>query len=167
MASSTWANAGGRDPKAGSCAPGGTVIGAKVHHASCHPIVIKEGDGMCPCRGIRGATTAAANTVEEIVSKTQELLQVLVAENDVQPEDIAAVIFTATTDIDAAFPARAARTMGWRDVPLVDMQAPKIPGDLAMCIRVLILWNTNRAQNEIKWPYLHGAKVLRPDKSGK
>ena len=116
-------------------------------------------------RGIRGATTAAANTREAIVAATRELLEHLIAANDLHPADIASAYFTMTPDLDAAFPASAARTLGWNGVALLDAQAPRVTGDLAHCIRVLIHWNTDRTEQEIQHVYLREARLLRPDRA--
>ena len=113
--------------------------------------------------GIRGATTADANTCEAILAATRELLVAIVQANDLHAPDIASVFFTVTPDLDAAFPARAARDLGWTNAALLDAQAPKVDGDLPRCIRVLIHWNTERAANEIKYVYLREAQKLRPD----
>lgn len=115
-------------------------------------------------RGIRGATTAAANTREAILQATRELLEQLIAANDLHPADIASAYFTLTPDLDACFPAAAARLRGWNEVALLDAQAPRVGGDLARCIRVLIHWNTDRPQNEMKHVYLRDARALRPDR---
>lgn len=114
-------------------------------------------------RGIRGATTAGANYVEDILGSTRELLEALQAENGFAPEDLATIWFTVTDDLNAAFPAQAARQMGWRDVPLLDALEIPVPGSLMQCIRVLVLWNTEVSQLAIRHVYLHGARVLRPD----
>jgi chorismate mutase len=116
-------------------------------------------------RGIRGATTASANTREAILDATRELLEVIVRENDLRSADIASIFFTLTSDLDAAFPARAARDLGWNDAALLDAQAPAVDGDLPRCIRVLIHWNTARAAHEIKHVYLRDAGKLRPDRA--
>lgn len=116
-------------------------------------------------RGIRGATTAVANTREAIIDATRELLTTIVSANDLRVDDIAGVYFTVTSDLDAAFPARAARDLGWNDVALLDAQAPRVNGDVPRCIRVLIHWNTDRAAREIVHVYLRDAKQLRPDRA--
>lgn len=115
-------------------------------------------------RGIRGATTADANTREAILDATRELLTALVGANGFQTSDIASVSFTMTPDLDAAFPAAAARGLGWNDTALLDAQAPRVSGDLPRCIRVLIHWNTDCAATEVKHIYLRGARQLRPDR---
>lgn len=116
-----------------------------------------------PIRGIRGATTASANTRDAILDATGELLERLVQVNDVCVEDVASATFTMTHDLDAAFPASAARLLGWTHVPLLDLAAPLVGNDLARCIRVLIYWNTDRAQQDIHHVYLRNARTLRPD----
>lgn len=117
------------------------------------------------CRGIRGATTTTENTAEAILSATRELLTELIAANDIQQEDIASVIFTTTVDLNAEYPALAARKMGWHDVALMCGHEMVVPGALKQCIRVLIHWNTTRRNDEIQHVYLRGAVNLRPDKS--
>lgn len=115
------------------------------------------------CRGIRGATTAAENTVDSILEVTRELLASLVEANGLDSSEVASAIFTVTPDLSAAFPARAARELGWQSVPLLDAQEIPVPGSLPLCIRVLLHWNTDKAQDEIRHVYLRGAAQLRPD----
>ncbi len=114
-------------------------------------------------RGIRGAITADSNTKEEIIEKTKELLITLKKENDFKIEDITSIFFSVTSDLNAAFPAQAARELGWDRVPLFDMQEIKVPGSLPKCIRILIQINCQKSQTEIKHCYLRGAKILRKD----
>lgn len=114
-------------------------------------------------RGIRGATTAPSNTPQDILAATTQLLLALVQANGASVDDIASIYFTMTSDLDAAYPARAARELGWNATPLMDAQAPRVKGDVPNCIRVLIHWNTERMPTEIKHIYLQGAKQLRPD----
>ncbi len=117
-----------------------------------------------PMRGVRGATTAVANDAESILSATNELLRALIVANAIAPEDLAAAWFTVTDDLDAAYPAQAARKLpGWQLVPLMDACEIPVPGSLARCIRVLLLWNTARSQSEIVHIYQNGAQALRPD----
>lgn len=115
-------------------------------------------------RGIRGATIAKSNTREAILDATRELLDAIVQANGVRAPEIASIFFTMTRDLDAAFPARAARDLGWTDAALLDAQAPAVDGDLPRCIRVLIHWNTERAEQDIKHIYLREARKLRPDR---
>ena len=120
-----------------------------------------------PVRGIRGATTATANTAEAIVEATAELLAELVRINGVEREEVAFAYFTTTLDLDAEFPALAARRMGWTGVPLLcgnDMVVPgPNPRSVPMCIRILLLYNTDRAQSEMRSAYLRGAQAIRAD----
>ena len=115
------------------------------------------------CRGVRGATTVEADEREAILAATRELLQAMAQANGIQPEDLAAILFTCTPDLTAAFPAEAARGLGWTQVPLLDAQEVPVPGALPRCIRVLMLWNTERTQAEVRHVYLRGARSLRPD----
>jgi len=114
-------------------------------------------------RGIRGAITVNNNTKEEIIKFTKELLITLQKENDFKIEDIVSVFFSVTPDLNAAFPARAARELGWKQVPLFDMQEIGVPGSLPRCIRILIQINCSKNQTEIKHCYLRGARILRKD----
>jgi chorismate mutase len=120
-----------------------------------------------PVRGIRGATTAGGNTAEAIVEATTELLSELVALNHLQISEICFAYFTTTLDLDAEFPALAARRLGWIGVPLLcgnDMVVPgPNPRSVPMCIRILLLYNTDRAQSEMKSAYLRGAQAIRAD----
>ncbi len=114
-------------------------------------------------RGIRGATTSDANTPQAILEVTRALMVEMVRSNQVEPDEVAAVFFTASTDLNAAYPAEAARQMGWHAVPLLSFADIGVPGALPRCIRVLMLWNTPRTQEEIVHVYLRGAEALRPD----
>ena len=117
-------------------------------------------------RGVKGATTTEGTSVEDVLTATAELLQVLVDENGIEQDDIASVQFTTSPDLVAEFPAVAARErFDWNDVPLMCGHEMARPGALTRCIRILILWNTEKAQNEIKHAYLNGAAKLRPDLS--
>lgn len=116
------------------------------------------------CRGVRGAVTVEANSEEAILSATRELLQIIAKRNEMHPDDIASVYFTTTADLNATYPALAARQMGWRDVALLCGHEMNVPGGLKMCIRVLIHWNTTRSAKEIAHIYLREAQNLRPDR---
>jgi len=113
-------------------------------------------------RGVRGATTAAANERGAILAATRELLDQIVQRNRMAPADVASVWFTATPDLDAEFPAFAAREIGWADVPLICGREIPVPGALERCVRVLIHWNTDRSQPEVRHVFLRGARALRP-----
>ncbi|HEX9373751.1 MAG TPA: chorismate mutase [Roseiflexaceae bacterium] len=119
----------------------------------------------CVCRGIRGATTADANTREAILAATRELLALLIDANDLREEDIASAIFSTTPDLDAEFPAVAARELGWLDTALLCTHEMAVPGSLARCVRVLIHWNTIRRADEIRHVYIRGAHNLRPERA--
>lgn len=113
--------------------------------------------------GVRGATTANNNDKAEILEATQELLYGLVEKNNIDIQDIGAIIFSSTPDIAAAFPAAAARELGWTEVPLFGTQEIDCPTGVLRCIRVLILLNTELSQQSIKHIYLRDAVVLRPE----
>lgn len=116
-------------------------------------------------RGIRGATTADADTQTAVIEATTEMLQSISSDNRLDPADIAGVWFTTTRDLTAEFPAVAARRMGWTDVPLLcghEMEVPPSnPRSVPRCIRVLVLVNTKRAASDIRFVYLRGASGLR------
>ncbi len=114
------------------------------------------------CRGIRGATTVEHNTREEILAATTEMLQILIQRNALQAEDIASAIFSVTDDLDAEFPALAARKLGWTEVALMCSREIPVPHSLRKCIRVLLHVNTTRSAAEIQHVYIHGAVTLRP-----
>lgn len=116
------------------------------------------------CRGVRGAITVNENTEEAILEATRELLQIIVKRNEMHPDDIASVYFTTTADLNATYPALAARQIGWSDVALLCGHEMAVPGGLKMCIRVLIHWNTSRSAKEIVHVYLREAQTLRPDR---
>lgn len=115
------------------------------------------------CRGVRGATSVDINDAVAIITATRELLERIVAANDLLVEDVISVIFTATPDLDAAYPARAAREMGWMNTPLLCMQEMVVAGSLPRCIRVLVLWNTDLSPDQVRHVYLGRARALRPD----
>ena len=114
-------------------------------------------------RGIRGAITVRENSPDEIVAATKELLQGLMEANNFKIEDICSAIFSATTDLNAQFPAVAARQIGWLFTPLLCTNEIPVPGSLQKCIRVLLHVNSTMTQEEIIHLYLGEAKSLRPD----
>ena len=118
-----------------------------------------------PCRGVRGATTVEANTSDEILEATRQLLALLIRQNGIQPEDVASAVFTVTKDLDAEFPALAARQLGWLDVALMCGYELSVPGALDRCIRILLYWNTDKPADRIVHVYLKDAARLRPDRS--
>jgi chorismate mutase len=115
-------------------------------------------------RGIRAAITIHEDTPDAIYEATRELLQqVSVANPTLDPKEIASIIFTVTEDINSAYPAAAARQLGWHIVPLMCAREINVPGSLPRCIRILIHWNTEIPQESIQHVYLKDAKKLRPD----
>jgi chorismate mutase len=116
-------------------------------------------------RGIRGATTVEEDTPQAIVDATQELLSAIVDSNDVSRSEIAAAWFTTTRDLTAEFPAVAARRMGWSEVPMLCGHEMDLSfdhdGNVARCIRVLVLVNTDRPASELRFVYLRRASSLR------
>ena len=115
-------------------------------------------------RGIRGAITLEENTRDAIMDATEELLQAMTAANDIDSADLAGVYFTVTADIDAEFPAAAARErLDWRFVPLINSVEIPVTGSMPMCIRVMMFWNTVKSQQEVRHVYLKGAVKLRAD----
>ena len=117
-------------------------------------------------RGIRGATTIEADMAENVLSATRELLLAIIRANPtLRSEDIASVLFTATDDICSAYPAKAARELGWTEAALMCAREIPVAGSLPLCIRVLITWNTPVPQAEVRHVYLREAAGLRPDLS--
>jgi chorismate mutase len=117
-------------------------------------------------RGIRGAITVDVNEEQPILSATVELLNGIVADNQIVPDDICSVFVTVTSDLDETFPARAIRQMpGWDLVPLMCALEVPVKGSLERCIRLMVLINTDKSQAEIRHVYLRGAQALRPDLS--
>ena len=114
-------------------------------------------------RGIRGATTVSKNDRESILSRTRELLLALKETNNFKNKDVVSIFFSMTADLTAAFPAEAARQLGWNRVPLFGMQECDIEGSLEKCIRILIQINSHQSQEEIQCCYLHEASKLRKD----
>ena len=117
-----------------------------------------------PVRGVRGATVAEENTREAILEATRELLLAMIAANDIQPEDVASAWFTTSPDLNAEYPALAARALGWYDAALLCGHEMAVPHGLPKCIRILIHLNTDRPAQAIKHIYLGEAASLRPDR---
>jgi chorismate mutase len=115
------------------------------------------------CRGIRGAITVPENKKEDIASATKELLRKMIKVNEVKIDDIAGILFTTTSDLNAAFPAAAARELGWTQVPLLCGHEMNVPGSLPSCLRVMVLFNTDKRNDEIVHVYLGGAVTLRDE----
>ena len=117
-------------------------------------------------RGIRGATSVTENTREAILEATAELLDAVVRANDIDREHVASAFFTTTPDLNAEYPAVAARDAGWTDVPLLCGHEMNVPGGLPRCLRLLMHVNTDRSLAEIQHVYLREAVRLRPDIAG-
>jgi len=115
------------------------------------------------CRGIRGAITVNNNDREEILAATRDLLEEMIGLNEIRSEDVVSAYFTTTVDLNAAYPAEAARQIGWFDVPLICGHEMNVPTGLSRCIRILIHWNTRRSQKEVVHVYVGAAQSLRPD----
>ncbi|MCA9265040.1 MAG: chorismate mutase [Planctomycetales bacterium] len=115
------------------------------------------------CRGVRGATTVAANDREEILVESRRLLAMMIRLNGMEASEVASVIFTVTPDLNAEFPALAARQLGWLDVPLLCTHEIGVPHGLPLCIRILVHWNTTKTQSEVQHVYVKEAVKLRPD----
>ncbi|MCL4440851.1 MAG: chorismate mutase [Firmicutes bacterium] len=118
---------------------------------------------VCFVRGIRGAITVERNDRQEIIEATQELVKTIIKRNQLSTEDICSAFFTVTPDLNAEFPAKAARALGWDYVPLLCAQELDVAGAIARCVRVLVHVNTTKPQREIKHVYLREAANLRPD----
>ena len=117
------------------------------------------------CRGVRGATTVDANSRDEILTATRQLLALMIRLNDIRAEDVTSAIFSTTVDLNAEFPALAARQLGWLEVPLLCTHELDVPGSLRLCVRVLVHWNTEKSQHDVRHVYIREAVKLRPDLS--
>lgn len=114
-------------------------------------------------RAIRGATTVDVDTREAVIARTQELVRAVVERNALETDDIISILFTATDDISSAFPAEAAREAGFTRVPLMCARELDITDGIARCIRIMVHAYTARASDDLRHPYLHGARQLRTD----
>jgi len=114
-------------------------------------------------RGIRGATTCDEDETGILAATQELLLAVLEANPTLHTEEIASILFTVTGDLQTTYPAKAARQIGWVDVPLMCAREIDVPDGLPHCIRLLIHWNTDLPQAAVRHVYLHEATQLRPD----
>jgi chorismate mutase len=114
-------------------------------------------------RALRGATTFDVDEIDHVTSRVVELITQMLAQNDVDHDDIISILFTATDDLSAVFPATAARTIGLGDVPLICARELAIAGSTAQCIRIMMHLETDRARSELRHVYLEGATTLRDD----
>lgn len=117
-------------------------------------------------RGVRGATISEENTKDSILRNTRELLEKIMQANNFEKDDVACAFFTTTRDLNADFPAAAARQMGWTDVALLCGHEMDVPGSLQKAIRVMLVVNTNKKPKEIVHIYLKEAQKLRPEVKG-
>ena len=120
---------------------------------------------MMTVRGVRGATTVTEDTREAILDATTELITEIVSANAIDKDDLASVQFTTTIDLVSEFPAVAARMLGWVHVPLLNSHEMAVPHGLPRCIRVLMMWNTDTAPQDVKHIYLQDAVNLRTKQS--
>ncbi|MFD1030867.1 chorismate mutase [Metaplanococcus flavidus] len=115
-------------------------------------------------RGIRGAITVSADHPAEILKETKNLVLEMAMQNDIEPDLVASVIISTTTDISSAFPAKAVRTIeDWTFVPVMCTHEMDVPGSMPLCIRVMMHANTAKSQQEINHIYMNDAVKLRPD----
>lgn len=112
---------------------------------------------------LRGATTVERDDSASVLGATRELLELLARRNDITSADVVSALFTVTADLRSDFPARAARELGWVDVPLLCMTEIPVEGSLGRCIRILLHVESRRPRSALRHVYLHGARVLRPD----
>jgi chorismate mutase len=114
------------------------------------------------CRGIRGAITVSTNSKESILAASKKLLRKMAEANKIETDDIGAILFTTTADLDAEFPAAAARELGWPpNLALLCGHEMSVPDALPRCLRVLMLVNTERGSDEITHVYLGDARNLK------
>ncbi|MEZ4561202.1 MAG: tryptophan synthase subunit alpha [Thermomicrobiales bacterium] len=145
------------------------VVSASEHVPSASassqttPLTAASAPVTIACRGVRGATTIETNTAEDILEATTDLLEALIRLNDIQPEDVVSAVFTTTPELTAAFPALAARKLGWTEVPLLCAHEMAVPGALEGVIRILLHINSPRSAAEIRHIYLREARALRPE----
>ncbi len=118
---------------------------------------------MMLVRGIRGATTVTENSSEAILDAARELLSEVVRLNAIEHDHVASIVFTATQDLNATFPAVAARELGWTDVALECLPEMYVPGSLQKCLRILMHVNTTKSPRDLVHVYLRDARALRPD----
>ena len=118
---------------------------------------------MTICRGVRGAVPVRANTPDEILRAADRLLRLLIEKNGIHQDDVSSAIFTTTKDVNAEYPAIAARKLGWRGVAMLCGHEMEVPRGLQACLRILIHWNTDKSPQDIVHVYLEEARSLRPD----
>lgn len=117
-----------------------------------------------PVRALRGAITVPENTRPALLSATEEMLEALIEANEIDPEMVISAVFSATPDLSAAYPAEAARNLGWTAAGLLCLQEMRVDGSLARCLRVLVYVESDIPQSALRHQYLRGARGLRPDR---
>ena len=118
---------------------------------------------MTVCRGVRGAVPVISNTESDILAAAERLLSELIDRNGILSDDIASAIFTTSPDINAEYPAIAARKLGWTNVALLCGHEMNVPHGMQCCLRILIHWNTDKSPEDIVHVYLDRTRSLRPD----
>lgn len=114
-------------------------------------------------RAIRGANVVEADTPEEIARATQELLVAILTRNELTTDSVISVLFTATEDLTSAFPASAAREVGFGGIPLICAQEIPVVGSMPRVVRIMMHVHTSRTRSEIDHVYLGAAQSLRAD----
>lgn len=114
-------------------------------------------------RAVRGAITVENNDKQEIFDATKELMQEMIKANKLEHDDMISLIFTVTPDLDACFPAAAAREIGFSDIPLMCMNEIPVVGALPKCVRILMHTNSDKKLSDIQHIYLREAVNLRRD----
>jgi len=118
---------------------------------------------MIVCRGVRGAVPVISNTESDILAAAERLLSELINRNGIIADDIASAIFTTSPDLNAEYPAIAARKLGWSNVALLCGHEMGVSHGMQSCLRILIHWNTDKSAEDIVHVYLDEARSLRPD----
>lgn len=139
------------------------VYGIGDREPVARTVLLSRGEMAMMCRGVRGATTVEENSREAILRGARQLLALMIRRNGIAPQDVASAIFSITSDLDAEFPALAARQLGWLDVPLLCTNEVPVRDSLPQCIRILVNWNTDKSQRDIVHVYIREAIQLRPD----
>jgi chorismate mutase len=114
-------------------------------------------------RAVRGATQVDANNGGAILDATAELVTEVMSRNELSTDDVISVLFTATADLNAEFPALAARKLGFQEVPLLCCTEINVPGGMPRVVRLLMHIETDRARSAMQHVYLRGAAALRLD----
>ena len=117
-------------------------------------------------RALRGAITCPEDTPDAIGEAVCELLPAIMERNGLEHDDVVSIVFTTSRDLTSAFPATAARTIGFGDIPLMCASEIDVPGSMRRCLRVLMHVYTARTRLEMRHVYLRDAQSLRDDLPG-